>query len=259
MMTCFSGSSRKLIIEVNLLVTIFLLVSCSRSSEQYTEITPNVTESTEMTQEANTSPLTEELLRERWLNGQPCQPPCWEGIIPGKTTAIEAMSILEKNNIISSLSITDDPGSGVQSGHVEWEIILDDTKPYKGEALFDLDSPNQFIFAIRPGFPNTTLEELIQKLGTPTHILADYYQPPDAENHFWELNVIWMEKGISFTTGGKEPAPTINEALILESVIYFEPSVERFLELWNPRRPDGLTVWKGYGEFSKYLEYLETK
>jgi len=252
--------SNKIIFGVIIIsVLIIILAACLSPSDQLIEITPELTVSPVMTDDDNPR-LTEELLRERWLNGESCQPPCWEGIVPGKTTATEAMSVLEKNDIISSLSIDNEPVGIAQTGFIEWQILLEDTRPYKGEALFALDSPNQLIYLIRPGFPNTELGELIQKLGEPSHVLADYYQPPDAEYYIWEINIIWMEKGISFRTGGQEPTPLmINEELILESAIYFEPSVEKFLKVRNPRRPDGLSIWKGYGEVNQYLEHLETK
>ena len=42
----------------------------------------------------------------RWLRGIPCQPPCWEGITPGKTTADEATGLLQKSSLIANVSIT---------------------------------------------------------------------------------------------------------------------------------------------------------
>src|SRR5947209_4744604 len=33
----------------------------------------------------------------RWLKGIPCKPPCFEGITPGKTTAEEAVKLLQQN------------------------------------------------------------------------------------------------------------------------------------------------------------------
>ncbi len=37
----------------------------------------------------------------RWLKGISCRPPCWEGIIPGKTTLEEAVKILEKSPLFN--------------------------------------------------------------------------------------------------------------------------------------------------------------
>jgi hypothetical protein len=44
----------------------------------------------------------------RWLTGNPCAVPCWEGVTPGHTTVADAIKILNQNpGIIAGSVITD--------------------------------------------------------------------------------------------------------------------------------------------------------
>src|SRR5688572_2209141 len=36
-----------------------------------------------------------------WIDGIPCEPPCWQGITPGQTTAFQAVEILRSNAIVT--------------------------------------------------------------------------------------------------------------------------------------------------------------
>ncbi|HSQ18189.1 MAG TPA: hypothetical protein VLM83_10855, partial [Anaerolineales bacterium] len=50
--------------------------------------------------------VTLEQLRNRWISGTPCAPPCWEGITPGQTSADEAIEILISNPMITNVDDT---------------------------------------------------------------------------------------------------------------------------------------------------------
>src|SRR5512132_3259667 len=44
-------------------------------------------------------------MRTRWLAGQPCAPPCWEGITPGKTRVDEAVALLNRHPMVTDIEI----------------------------------------------------------------------------------------------------------------------------------------------------------
>src|SRR5687767_4448210 len=56
------------------------------------------------------------------LTQQPCSPPCWNGIIPGRTTNSEAVSILESLDFIDKESISQQEGS--RGGVISWKTIF---------------------------------------------------------------------------------------------------------------------------------------
>jgi hypothetical protein len=103
-----------------------------------------------------------ELVDRSLITGEPCGPPCWQGIIPGETTESEAMAILrtlffvdgdtirvQGNTIYWYSDIENWPGGGIEIGGnrtVDW---VDYGLPYYLElqALIDArGEPEAFVF-----------------------------------------------------------------------------------------------------------------
>src|SRR5690349_18800910 len=73
------------------------------------------------------SPLRTDELKRRWLSGIPCRPPCWEGIIPGETSATKAGETLSANPMFTKVEMAKSPLSFDNGGSVdyEWDMLLD--------------------------------------------------------------------------------------------------------------------------------------
>jgi hypothetical protein len=58
----------------------------------------------------------------RWIAGDPCALPCWEGVTPGQTTVADAVKILNRNpGIIAGSAITN-----TSSSFVTWKWVGSD-------------------------------------------------------------------------------------------------------------------------------------
>jgi hypothetical protein len=82
-------------------------------------------------------------LSTRWLRGEPCVAPCWEGITPGVTTVGEALDLLKRSPLIDPESVFVAELVDLKSSHVEhylsWRWIGNDYAG--GEAAFSAVLP----------------------------------------------------------------------------------------------------------------------
>jgi hypothetical protein len=59
---------------------------------------------------------------ERWLQGIPCTPPCWEGVTPGQTTVRDAIRIWNDNPGIQPGSVVTEEYRYVpDAGTIKWK------------------------------------------------------------------------------------------------------------------------------------------
>ena len=109
--------------------------------------------------------LSKEELNARWLSGTPCRPPCWEGVIPGKTSVQEAFDILSANPLFTQVEIDRFP----EIGYIVFRIHLSPVgfAGREGDVLFHPSDVKQTVYMVRlPGLFEQNLGELIQALLT---------------------------------------------------------------------------------------------
>lgn len=193
--------------------------------------------------------LQDEELKRRLLNPPLCRPPCWEGVTPGETSAIEAAEILSANLLFTKVEVIKSPLPRNDMGFVNFEWNGRNLR--RGDALFDYTTPDQIIYMIRPNLPDIGLDEFIEVYGEPSHARAFDYPAPDIGGpHIWSLDIIWFSQGIIVNIE-QFSKPRIDESLTLDRITYFAPSwvvgSGELSSLSNKVKP-----WQGYGDFDLY-------
>ena len=67
----------------------------------------------------DTPSVSQELVDRSLITGEPCGPPCWQGIIPGETTEEETMTILHE------LPFVDGGATHVQGNRIHWHSDIE--------------------------------------------------------------------------------------------------------------------------------------
>ena len=257
---------------------IFILTSCAaqQDTQSYKEPSSTVATVTMRTntataiiqtemQENTASPVTPSVASSlpvtdvnsqagRWLKGVPCQPPCFEGVIPGQTTASQALTLLQKTQYASNVKIGE-TSMGRDFGTLEWD--------WEGKAKYytssDKEISKNVIFSIYSGIPATfRLGDVIAAYGSPSHVLAAtaLTQNPKYPVQY-SLYIIYLKKGFSLTTPlyiSNINKPTINSETLLRSPFFFAPTTEGIRAAWS-MSPNAFTnVWQGYKDFDFYCK-----
>ena len=128
------------------------------------------------------------------LTGEPCAPPCWQGITPGTTPGTEAVEILKGLEFVDPDSIR--RGEYSKGERVTWEMIFGGD-----EIAYMWFDSNGIVDAI--GYDlryRITLQELIDAIGDPDGVMTCLYlAPPDsfATPDCWTVSVVWLEQGLT--------------------------------------------------------------
>lgn len=193
-------------------------------------------------------------LRERWLHGSNCVPPCWEDIVPGITTAREALAILESNEIIANVAnfhIAD-------NGYIDFDILFLDEdniiRDRSGLIVYKHPSLDEPIYGIEVGFPPTPLGILIQSYGAPSHAISFF--DDQTTSGTWEIRIIWEAFGVQMSTLGQGEYPRVDETLVMNIVAYFQSGLDGYTR-YHHNYDDTLCSWQGYSDISTY-RYFET-
>jgi hypothetical protein len=190
--------------------------------------------------------------QQRWLSNVPCAPPCWEGVTPGVTTSSQAEEILNDNSIFTLLEthVFDE----LTIGYIVFQYLwLDEAGTIiecGGDMIFDTETDNHIIMVIRNTFPPTKLSNLIANFGqpTPVNVIYDDLRNPNT----WEVNIIWMSKGMQMHAGGFYPYTAIDENLELSRAEYFRPGLEGYSQGIGENWIESLVEWQGYADFNLY-------
>jgi hypothetical protein len=181
-----------------------------------------------------------------WLLGIPCAPPCFENIIPGKTSKDDAVSIMKRNTEISRLNING------EIEMVEWEWSdgrlggLFNYSSHGSEKVVDLIQA----FFTRP----IEFKEIIESYGDPTHILASVTTDAHGDISYNTL-VVYHDFGFALMPV-ESNKPVINQDMeFTHSLMLYEPTVEGFNRAFSSWRVDSFTElvpWEGFKDFDFY-------
>lgn len=183
----------------------------------------------------------------RWLHSSPCAPPCWEGIVPGKTTATQAAAILRTLPLAEDIKATQNP-LFPSEGEVNWQWYPGIAR---GRALYKTET--QVIYVIAPGIPHDfTLGEVITSFGDPDFVDARAGHGPDIGSGVtYSLAFIYESKGFDIGANAYSAKPRITAQTIVSSPSFFDPVNER-VGSPSPSEQPFLLPWNGYREYFYY-------
>jgi hypothetical protein len=184
---------------------------------------------------------------------QPCAPPCWYNIVPGRSTAAEVRQILPALPFIADGSIEE---TRVTKALLEFRWRY--TDPWNEDGIISLQ--NDIVVSIygRPGF-KLELREVVNRFGPPNGIIPFRVgggdQPP-----YYTVGLFYPDKGLSFGTIELPVSEVdtkqypVKPDYIIGNVYYCEPgSLEQLMEsispyyvsVWMKR----MQPWQGFGTF----------
>jgi hypothetical protein len=190
----------------------------------------------------------------RWLSGNPCNPPCWEGITPGQTTLKDAVDLLQNNPLIGQLTIYADENRP-NSGEISWS--WPGVEKRGGRVFYARigDVAGSVVYAIWPGFgEGVRLGEVIQAFGEPSHVKireVKILEPPTPREAWYTYTLIWIENGF-LVKGNPVNRTKIDNAFVIYTIGFFEPSMEGYIALEGNSGANPV-LWHGYGDSDTYL------
>ena len=180
------------------------------------------------------------------LHGYPCEPPCWEGIVPGMTTSSEAVEVIRGLSFISQGSIY--VGKVGDCGGVGWDFVLF----HNGQIPNGVDWCNGVVEKIHLGVNNINIEDVILMFGPPEAIFASQGGVPEHVNYI--IHILYPSQGMEFMAYTEEGISILGAETRIGGAIFFEPmALEEYIifkfEGIDPTDIfDSLRSWKGYGD-----------
>ncbi len=176
----------------------------------------------------------------RWLNGSDCSLPCWEGIVPGKTSFEEAVMQLTGTEHVQV--------TYAEKGVIEWKV----EKSYQGMAIADRESKT--IVTIYVAFANEQ-EDLLPKAfavyGDPSFVQTSFCSDSSCETA-----LIYPDDGMTITilpamqTGGYVDVTEHSE---ITGVAFYVPGLDNYKKHLGTRL-DPVWEWKGYGLYDYEID-----
>ncbi len=124
-----------------------------------------------------------------FISGEPCEPPCWYGLIPGKSTKPEVISVLKELAFVDQKSITEYQASD------EREIVYFSCQKPNIDDCGGLIFQQEILESIylSPHY-RLNFESVVQKLGDPLFVDYGGYHP---EIGGCIVNLEWPDRGIA--------------------------------------------------------------
>lgn len=153
-------------------------------------------------------------------SGEPCAPPCWQGLVPGESTDKDVMETLEGLPFVRQDSILRRDWSGDSEWEtIEWHSSVSLAYGSVGNARLNPEDKVAWI-----GFEleyELTLQELIGILGKPD-MFTVLYNPPDCH----ETWIVWLDDGLAIwpmIESTTDDEPLIDPNRHVKAVQYFPP------------------------------------
>lgn len=195
------------------------------------------------------SPILRDEIHDRWLNGVPCKPPCWEGITPGATTVEEATLILKNSPFISQVELGQ-VAVLTNGGYIQWTWKKDKSK---GNATFDPQTSPAIISEVNTMIPSTyRLQEVIQHYGEPSAVVAVAGHEVDIGSPIAKrLQIVFEPLGFYLTA--KIVPQIIDGDTITYAPILFDSTSKRLEDVLNS--PSSfISKWSGFNTFKFYCK-----
>lgn len=173
----------------------------------------------------------------KWLENPECSPPCWENIMPGETTILEAKSILAK--------IPDVRIIGQDDHVIEWKMNDSD---YGSAVSKTGDGIITVVILTSVGKQPLLLNRVIDKYGTP-----EFVHPFDCREGMCEVNIVFPQLGMALDlfVPNRRGQITIEPTSSVINVLFYAGDLEHYREL--PENSEGdIQNWIGYGVYHGY-------
>lgn len=228
-----------------------LLAGCAaRSAPASTDAPP-----TQPAQATRTPRVTKaDIWRQRWLKGEPCRPPCWEGITPGTTTLSETLEILKAHpNIIN-----------VEYLHDDWQryIIWDWVDTMGRGSISAYPSGDDVTYELALDF-SFRYDDVVASYGEPTSVAVRVVSTGHDGGIGYEALFLYEElRMILFWTHDEKSRFGTN--MLLTGPLFFAPDSD--LNNLIPYGKHNLAPWQGPQTFEFYcrdncdlLKFVEGK
>lgn len=187
-----------------------------------------------------------------WLEGIPCRPPCWQGIVPGQTTPTQALAIVQQLPFVTDVqTYTEKLPSTGNTGALYWK--------WKGSAIgggsvsYHLDST---VYEITVAYPSKfSLQDVIVAYGEPSYIHAGAYPSTDQADAVYRLDVLYVSQGFALGLQGRNSVRPDDFGPNWSNfyVYFFEPGLQGFITAWgNPNVAEAIVPWRGMQSFGEY-------
>lgn len=179
-----------------------------------------------------------------------CQPPCWESIIPGKTTKSEALGILSimEGVDLKTIKEYDQPYLNYDA-HLIWG--------FKSDEMGSLFFTDDRVELIRLSMIKTiTLDEAVHTWGEPKFIVVT---PLSGDYINYLVDYLYPEDGVWLTVGNNLPKSghiSIQEDSKIDEVSFFDPAqydqmqvswLSNYAKAHSEKIDDLLHPWEGFG------------
>ncbi len=190
------------------------------------------------------------------LTGEPCEPPCWQGLTPGESTEEDVAEFMRTTRFVDAGSVRRSSYTRLTQGGEEVAGVV-----IHWRSSWGLSACNDFCveegvlnsITICPS-PGVTLGGLIERYGAPEKYIANLQ---GYERRWIDVTLFYPTHGFTvYFTLTPEDA-TLQPESSVASVWYFRAApLERFIELgWEAgyygttpaRWPEFLRDWSGYG------------
>lgn len=187
-----------------------------------------------------------------------CKAPCWRQIEPGKTTAEEALKLIQSFPDLNNKSVSLSDSWNIFSGFVGFKLKT-------GEVIrvYSIDN-NVVSITFESSTGLLTVGDLISEFGEPTYIYPENILgsgpliiPASDSLHLW-INLIYPKKGISVSYDSNDsylfPDKSITKETKIKYLEYFD--VNQYDQLFkleygsdyeDKSIKELLYPWKGYG------------
>jgi hypothetical protein len=183
---------------------------------------------------------------EKLLDHPTCALPCWEGLIPGFTTAEEAYKILSLLN-------------GVKVAYNEFDLItylqtdwIIDNGTGHGYALIDKETKVLTDLFLDIQTSRVPVQKVVMKYGQPTHLVVDGNHS-EIFSIVCDIYMVFVHKGMAV----KFSVPVIIKDgkfsfLITPEEGFYEIRLVDISELAHriSQKENGVFTWNGYGKYS---------
>lgn|SRR5574341_27052 len=199
------------------------------------------------------------------IAGEPCVPPCWQGLIPGESTDADTLTTLTDLPFVANDSPVLNAIGESEWNIVRWNSSISNTYPI-GEILLDLGGYIKTIWVTLEF--EVTVGEVFNLYGQPDVFRITRFVRPGGCH---EVVLVWFENGLqinlAFVHTNDRDRVLIAPDTLIHSVTYFAPvsSVREYL-LATRRSTDENTlreeeiyyrVWQGYESVTLSTAYPE--
>lgn len=170
------------------------------------------------------------------IDGEPCGPPCWRGIIPGETSWSEARSILEDDPTLSDVEVRDED----ESSEIALTFRRVDGVPCCLLYTENGEQVDQMLFQLAP---EMTLDDIVEVYGEPAYLSLSEVSDDQAAAALYYPDILSI---VYAFVAGKNTG-TISAESEIFAVLYVRQS-DMDLVVEN----SSLYIWDGYASFQDY-------